>query len=160
TGVVSGTLDVTTLTATSLGDPSVTGSAREHTTVRQSFGSSLSPRFVELVEPGETLEFRHTLVNIGNALDTFAISATATLPWPLTVSPGSTTLGPSAFDSFITLRVQVPADAPLGAVNRITVTAASRGGPGHVSAVEHVMALPPLPQPKVEYPAYLPVIWR
>jgi uncharacterized membrane protein len=160
TSVVSGTLDVTTITATSVSDPSVAASATEHTTVTRVTAGVLSPRFVQLASPGQTIEFRHTLVNLGNALDTFTISASSSLGWPVTVLNPSTQLAPAGFDTFIPVRLPVLAGAPLGAVNRITITATSRSGATVVSGVENVVAIPPPPDPVVEYPVVLPIVLR
>lgn len=160
TNVLSGTVDVTTLTATSASDPAVTASARERTTVTRVTAAALSPRFVQIVEPGQTVELRHTLVNIGNALDTFTIQATDTLGWPLVVLSPSTQLAPAGFDNYIRVQVTVPANVPLGAVNRVTVTATSRSGAVIVSGVENVLALPAPPEPAVERSLFLPVMMR
>jgi parallel beta-helix repeat protein len=159
TNVVSGTVDITTLRAASLSDPSIAGSATERTTVTRVIASSLSPRFVQLGEPGQTIEFRHTLVNTGNATDGFTFGVSGTLGWPVTITPSSTQLAPNGFNSFITVRVEIPANAELGALNRITVTATSRDGPAVVSAVENIIALPQ-PQASVELPVYLPLVGR
>ncbi|MEN9934086.1 MAG: hypothetical protein RLZZ387_665 [Chloroflexota bacterium] len=160
TNVVSGTLDITTLTVTSLSDPTVTDSALERTSVMLVVASALSPRFVQLAQAGRTLEFRHTLLNVGNAADAFTLTASSSLGWPVTVTPSTVELAPRGFDSFITVRVTVPPDAPLGALNRITVLATSRQGGSFVSEVENVVALPSPPQPSVEYPVYLPAVTR
>jgi CSLREA domain-containing protein len=159
TSIVSGTLDITTLTATSVSDPSITASATERTTIRRVTAGVLSPRFVQSASPGQTIEFRHTLVNLGNALDTFTIRATSSLGWPVTVLNPTVQLAPAGFDNFITVRLTVPADAPLGAVNRITITATAQSGATIVSGVENVVAIP-LPAEERVYPVLLPVVMR
>lgn len=159
TNVVSGTVDVTTVTATSISDPRFSGSATEQTTVTRVFGASLSPRFVRIASPGQTVELRHTLVNLGNATDTFLLDVDDTLGWQVTITPESAQLAPSGFTSFIIVRVVVPPDAPLDAVNRVTIRATSRDNPGFTSTVEDVIALP-LGPAEVERPLYLPLVYR
>lgn len=158
--VLSGTLDITTLTVTSLTDPSVTASAEERTTVTQSVGSSLSPRFVRRAVQGEVIELRQTLVNAGNAPDSFTLSATSTLGWPVTITPASTSLTAFGLDPFITVRVTVPASASSGATDRVIVRATSRSDPRSVSEIDHLIVLPPPEPTVVEQLVYLPLIGR
>lgn len=159
TSIVSGTVDITTLTATSVSDPSITASATERTTIQRVTAGVLSPRFVQSASPGQTIEFRHTLVNLGNSLDTFTIRATSSLGWPVTVLNPTIQLAPAGFDNFITVRLTVPADTQLGAINRVTITATAESGATLVSGIENVVAIP-LPAEERNYPILLPVIMR
>jgi uncharacterized membrane protein len=153
----AGTIITTTLTATSASDSDVTDSAREQTTVTQVPAASLSPRLFSNGPNGTTVEFRHSLRNLGNARDTFTIEAEGTLNWPITIVVTQTTLNVDATNPSIRVLVDVPADAPPGAVNRITVRAISTFNDQEVASVVNTIGLAPAEidptPPRVYFPS-------
>ncbi|HMO58637.1 MAG TPA: NEW3 domain-containing protein [Roseiflexaceae bacterium] len=161
TNVGAGTVVSTTVTATSASNSSITDSSIERTTILQVPAASLAPRLFSNGPNGTTVEFRHTLRNLGNARDSFDITAEDTLGWPITVVvPRTAALNVNATTQSIRIWVDVPANAPPGAVNRVTVRAYSTYNDQLVATVVNTIGLaaadidPRIPR------IYLPVLTR
>lgn len=75
--------------------------------------------------PGETITFRHQLINTSNGNDRFVITATQQLDWNITITPASTGLLVPGFTYPVTVQVDVPGGVAEDTVNRITVRATS-----------------------------------
>jgi uncharacterized membrane protein len=143
TSALSETLDIATVRAQSVTDNTAFGSAQERTTVLQVAAVSLSPPRFRAAIPGQTITFQHALVNIGNGVDTFAltatISGTGVLNWPVTVTPLNVTLLPGGVYPVVQVRVQVPLDASPTAIGRITVKAISQSKPSVSDTLDDVI---------------------
>ncbi|HEX5691470.1 MAG TPA: NEW3 domain-containing protein, partial [Roseiflexaceae bacterium] len=133
TSALSGTLDITTLQAQSLTDSGAFDTAEEHTTVLHITGLDLSPSRFLPVKPGSVMTFQHALVNTGNGLDTFTLSATFFssngAKWPVTVEPATLTVQPGASYQSIQVRVTVPEGVQANLLTNIQVTATSKSNP-------------------------------
>ncbi len=157
TSVLSGTLDIATLIARSTTDPTIFGTAEERTTILQVAAASLSPSFFRSITPNSQVTFNHTLVNTGNGRDTFTLTASDELGWPVSISPASLTLRPGRSSSAIVVTVQVPRNLAGNTTNRITVSARSRSNPNAVITVRNVLNYP---QVQSENRLYLPLVVR
>lgn len=142
TSALSGTLDLTTVFVQSTSDPTVNGSAQEHTTVLQVVGLDLAPGRARTIAPSDQVQFVHTLINTGNGVDTFTLTATNALGWPVTLSPGSISLAPGETFPAITVNVQVPAGVTPGAIEQVTITATSRTKSSVTGSVRNLLRYP------------------
>ncbi|MBC8163307.1 MAG: hypothetical protein H7Z42_19020, partial [Roseiflexaceae bacterium] len=153
--------DTTVLTARSSADPSVRGSATATTRVLQVAGAVLSPNGRATLVPGRVIAFQHSLLNSGNGRDTYTISVTQSLDWPIEIDYA---VPPTRHPRGVSLPVQVivstPAGVPADAVNTIVVRATSRFDPQVFSEVTDVIA--PLTIQAVDAPQrmYLPIAGR
>lgn len=160
-GVEAGTLDVTTLTATSVSDPvRFTASAQERTRVLRATDATLAPRQAIVGAPGQVVEFRMALQNLSNARDIFTISASSEPPWDLRLPITSTTLEVDDSNTFIRVFVTIPASVPPGSIGRITVSAQSQSTPTFRASVTHVITIPEARAVIVRRALYLPVVGR
>ena len=78
--------------------------------------------------PGNSLSYKVTVMNTGDATDTFDLSVHGGTGWSPSISQNSLTLDAGA-SSEVTLMVKVPSWAGAGASSTITVTATSRADP-------------------------------
>jgi uncharacterized membrane protein len=154
--------DVATVRAASVSDPSAVGTAQEYTTVQQFAGVSLSPSRFRRATPGRVLSFQHTLLNIGNGMDTFdlswTISGTGVLTWQVTISPPSDTLLPGDSNPVVFVTVLVPENAAPDTIGRLTITATSRRDRRITDRIDDVFAGPARLQSQQRM--YLPIITR
>jgi uncharacterized membrane protein len=158
TTALSGTLDLATLIAQSASDGLTTARAYDYTTVPQVAGVSLSPPQTRAARPGSEIVFQHTLTNTGNGPDTFTLTATGTLAWPITITPASQSLPVAGSYPAVLVRVQVPSSAPLGVENRITIIATSQSQPEVSSTVEDVIRT--AQQATGDYRVHIPIVAR
>jgi uncharacterized repeat protein (TIGR02543 family) len=125
-GAISGTVDVTSVTAVSHGDVNVAGTATNETTVMAVFGLDLTPNNVGQGDPGQTLVYTHTLTNLTNITDTFSLQASSSAGFgtlldpdtPIVLAPGGSTM--------VTLTVTIPAGTAANTVDVTSVTATSQ----------------------------------
>lgn len=138
-------LDYSYVEVQSLRDPSLNALGTEVTTVGRLVAAQLSPDQGVNGTAGTTVVFQHTLVNEGNGLDTFAITAQSQAGWMvnLTVPPsGSVSL--QAGRSFpIEIEVVIPAGAPNDFIDRITVRATSQTNMSVSAEVVNTIIMPP-----------------
>ena len=122
-GAPIGASDVTTLTVTSLTPAFPLGEQTHLRTVVSSTGADFTPAGgVGSGAPGVTVVYSTTLYNHTGRSADFQLSPTGAV-WPSTVQPSDTgVLAPSAGIS-VTVRVNVPADAPPGASDTVTISA-------------------------------------
>jgi hypothetical protein len=78
--------------------------------------------------PGETVTHMLTLTNIGETTDTFNLSLASTPTWTTQILPGSVSLAPDASTS-VTVTVQIPAGAPGGETETISLIAMPSANP-------------------------------
>lgn len=88
--------------------------------------------------PGATAQFTHSLVNTGNAPDTFTVAVTPA--WSASVEPSLLSL--AAYSSgLVTVTVQVPAQALSGTMQVVTVTATSQSDPAVTASVLDIVTV-------------------
>jgi uncharacterized repeat protein (TIGR02543 family) len=125
-GTISGTVDVTSVTAVSQGDVNITGTATNETTVKAVFGLDLTPDNVGQGDPGQTLVYTHTLTNLTNITDTFSLQASSSAGFGTLLDPDTPViLAPEAI-TIITLAVTIPAGTAANTVDVTSVTATSQ----------------------------------
>lgn len=133
---ISGTQDVTTLTATARSDPGVSDSATDVTRVGL---VTVSPDRVGTMAPGQTIEYSFTVQNNTGAAGVFELSRTSTLGWPGTITDASGNLISSvslAAGESTTVKVQVtvPVGTTVGAQDITRLRATLQGNPAVTSA--------------------------
>ncbi len=125
-GAVSGTVDTTSVVATSSFDPAVSDTALDVTTVISEpiVGVLIAPDNNSIAVPGAQILYTHFLTNTGNSFDTFTLTVSSDQGWPVSVMP--TSIGLSAGQVFpISVTVDVPPGAISGTIDTTTVTATS-----------------------------------
>jgi uncharacterized membrane protein len=131
-----------TITARSTGLPSVAQSLTDTTTVLQVAGVSFSPSRVTPTVGGQLVQFQHTVLNTGNGLDTYTITATQELNWSITLVPTTTNALPRGTYQTIQISIQVPSGATSAVSNRITLRATSRFTPAVFEELDDVIGSP------------------
>lgn len=133
------------LRATSLSDPTDQASASGAIVGSPINEVEIIPPDGEGVVPGEEIVYQFTVVNRGNAQDTFQLEATSGNRFPLLVSQELLSLAPQE-QATVEVRLQVPADATSGR-DPLTLAATSTlylGVSDEVTVFTTI--LPPLPQ--------------
>jgi hypothetical protein len=153
-GAADGAMNVTTVTATSSGDNTVTDTAELTTTAttQVAYGVELvavTPARSGYV--GTTVVYTVNIANTGNSADTFNMSVTGNA-WPVTVAPPSVALQADESGQ-VTVSVQIPATADHGAQDVVTVTATSAGDPQTSDSVQ-------LTTTAQEYMIFMPLILK
>ena len=98
-------------------------------TVAQVAGVDLEPPRFSVADPGNTVYFTHTLANVGNGADSFALTATSQLGWTVRIyrdANGNGTLdageveitGPVSLAADDTVRLLIAVDVPASATVR------------------------------------------
>jgi uncharacterized membrane protein len=151
---ISGTVDVTSITATSRLDLEVMAVALDTTTVvsvpvvEQQAGVEFGPNQNATAQAGESITYTHTLTNTGTTTDTFDLVAVG---WGTLVSRTPITLAKDATAS-VQVQVTVPADAVSGTTNVTHITATSRLDPDVIKTVNDITTVV-----KANYRVYLPL---
>ena len=117
----AGLQHVLTFTARSTALPSVSQSLIDTTTVLQVAGVSFSPSRTTPTVGGQLVQFQHNVLNTGNGLDTYTITATQALNWSITIVPTTTNALPRGTYQTIQVSMQVPPGATTVVSNRITL---------------------------------------
>ena len=151
-----GLVDVTTLTATSLADGSVTDSAEDETTAVNIANLSLTPNQTTLVGAGDSAVYTHTLTNNATLVDTISLAAGSDSGWSVNVSPANITLGAGA-SATISVTITTPGGAAAGAIDLTTVTATSGNAPSVIASASDVTIIG-FPPPANAI--YLPLVTR
>jgi uncharacterized membrane protein len=123
-------------TARSTALPSVSQVLTDTTTVLQVAGVSFSPSRITPTIGGQLVEFQHTVLNTGNGLDTYTITATQTLDWKITIVPTTTVALARGTYQTIQVLVQVPAGASPIDHNEIILQATSKFAPAIFEKLE------------------------
>ena len=156
TEALSGTIHTLVIGAHAQEAPEVVAYARDRTTVNQIFGVHLLPDTQRQGQPGETVVFTHTLMNLGNGADTFTLDRVAApRAWPGTVTPPTAMLGPATTQT-ITVTATIPLTATPGMTTTVTVRATSQGDPSrmHSARTNIIVEAPPARM------IYLPLVLR
>jgi uncharacterized membrane protein len=136
---LSGTVDITVVTATSQIDPDVVAHATDTTTVNHVPGVALVPDHSSIADLGMSITYTHTLANAGNGADTFALSHASSQGWavaydtPVALAAGQATM--------LLITVTVPADAISGTVDTTILTATSQVDTGVSASVVDTTAV-------------------
>jgi hypothetical protein len=139
-GTADGTLDVTTLTATSQTDPGVRASVTDTTRVGQ---VTVTPNQGGTMAPGQTIGYEFTVQNNTASSGVFDLSTTSSLGWPRTMVDAngnpltSMPLGPGE-SRVVTVRVAVPAGTPNGTQDVTHLAATLQGSPSVASSASAV----------------------
>ncbi len=161
-GLAAGQLDYSYLKVQALNSPQLNATATEITTIKQFANMLLSPNQTVIVQPGQQLDLQHTLLSLGNALDSYTITAESEQGWPISIIVplnGTVSLQPKA--SFpVMIRIQVPANITFGAVDRVSIVATSHFDPQVKSSVVAVLRYPLSPEepPETRHYLWLPLI--
>jgi uncharacterized membrane protein len=131
-----GVEDVTQVSVTSDTDNTVFDVVTDTTRVRQVHSLSFTPDRTSTTGPGTTVVYTHTLTNIGNGLDNFALTWLSTPDWGVTIAPTEVSLLPDEAETIV-MTLTVPAGAA-GRVNTTTITATSTISPAFSAAVTNV----------------------
>ncbi|GAB4203169.1 MAG: NEW3 domain-containing protein [Roseiflexaceae bacterium] len=122
----------------SVEDPNITDQAIDLTSIQRVSSLSFSPDRIAGLRPGRSLTFQHTLVNLGNAPDTFLLTVTQDLNWDVRVDVGQGPKAPpvqipvpinTGISYPVIVTVQIPVTATLSDTNRVVVTASSLSDP-------------------------------
>lgn len=117
------------ITATSSRFPGHQPADRRHHHGQAGRAAELLRRRGPAAGAGETLTFRHSLVNTGNYGDRFTITATQAYNWNITVVPTTTATLQPGVNRLVTVTVRVPSDAAVTAKNLIVLRATSAYSP-------------------------------
>lgn len=161
TSALSDTIDTTELRVQSVALPSLNARAQEKTTVIQAASLSLTPRqFRTLDGTAQTIQLIHTLVNTGNGLETYVITASNDLGWDVSiVSSATPTLGVGVAYP-VQVRISVPAGLEPGTFNTLRVNATPQSNPSARQSVTTTLNYPKTAPAFVPKQIYLPIIER
>jgi parallel beta-helix repeat protein len=134
--------------------PSVFQLITDTTTVLQVAGVSFSPSRSAPAVGGQEVQFLHNVLNTGNGLDSYVITATQTLNWSITIVPTQTDTLPRGVYQPVQVKVQVPPGVTAASVNRITLRARSRFAPSVTDDLVDIIGSAGAPGQVI----YLPVI--
>ena len=144
----AGIVDVTSVTATSQSMSSVSATVTNTTSVNPVYALLLAPNNSQSGVSGHTLVYTHTLTNLGNGTDTFAITTSSLVGFEVAlISPTPVTLTAGA-STTVELAVTIPPTTP-GGTNDITSVNATSQGNTNVSgtAVNVTTAISPIYNP-------------
>ncbi len=147
------------LKAISQTDPTVTDSATALIKVIQVAGVELIAPPGRRAEPGEIVSYTFKIINHGNVIDSFALTARSSRGYPVELEPELIELFPGE-QGEVVVTLHIPKDAEPG-MDRLTVEAVSAVSPEVKASVTVITEiLPPPPQAVggtlfLEVPAYL-----
>jgi parallel beta-helix repeat protein len=158
-------VEITRAYARSATQPKVNPYVEDTSTVLQVAGVEVSPRFSSYVEAGTTVTFLHQVTNIGNGVDSFTISVSSSLGWPVTIDQTQTPALGAGVPFPVTLRATVPAGTPNDQVNEIVLRATSNFDGAVSSQVTDTLGSPRTPVnviivPDASYKQHLPLVAR
>jgi uncharacterized membrane protein len=140
----AGMIDITSVTATSRGDTSVSSTATNTTTVNAVYALLLTPNNARSGNPGQTLVYTHTLTNLANITDTFSLSVSSSADFDLDLISETPVTLPSGASATLTLTVAIPPDAAGGLVDFSTLTAGSHGNSNVTGVVTNTTTVNPV----------------
>ncbi|MBN1873639.1 MAG: hypothetical protein JXA33_05375 [Anaerolineae bacterium] len=170
TGVVSGTMDTTILTATSQMSATVFATAQDHTYVETEVisgeaGLALSPGEARTTQPDTVLHYTHLLTNTGTTTDTVILTAHSD-HWEVTLAAlynNQTIILPafqmkSGATATLTATLTVPTSAISGTVDMTTITVTSQLSPTLFVTAVNTTTIVTTGEEK--FMIYLPVVLR
>jgi uncharacterized membrane protein len=155
TSADAGLQHVLTVNARSTGLPSLSKTLTDTTTVLQVGGVSFSPSRTAPTVGGQLIEFQHTVLNTGNGLDTYTITATQALNWSITIVPTTTNALPRGTYQTIQVLIQVPPGATAVETNQIRLRATSHFAPAIYDELVDTIGTSNFPTGRL-YVVYLP----
>ncbi len=158
---VAGMEDYTVVTVTAVGDPTVAAGAINHTLVEITptiYEISVTPNNSGTGLPGEVLTYQHTVTNLGNITETFAVGVTSSQAWFVAVNPNTLNLAPGE-QAQITVTVPIPASAAPGTVDETVVTVSTTAAGANVSANATNTTNVNTPEPE-DNTLYLPLVLK
>lgn len=161
-GLTAGLMDYSYLEVQALNTPQLNAIGTEITTVKKYADMSLTPSQSMIIEPDQEFDIQHTLLNLGNAADTYTISAQSEQGWSVSVtapSNGSILLQQNGRYP-VTVHVKVPTTIQEGTTDRITVLVRSQYDSSVSRSVVHTLRYPVTQEqnPTVTYSLWLPLI--
>lgn len=157
------TTDVMTVTATSVNDATATDTAVDTINVTGVSGTRsvvIEPDNSDMGQPGDTVDYNHTITNTGTVTDDYRLSLSSTQGWTVVSTPGAgdvINLAPNQTAN-VTVRVTVPTNATVGTVDVTTITVESISD-GTVSDIARDTTTAGDTQPS-QPTIYLPVIMK
>lgn len=140
-GPSSGAANTITVEARKSGDPTLLASATDQALVGETYGVVIAPDRNGTGYPSESLVFTHIVTNTGVTPDTYTITATNSLVWPMSVAPSTLALAPGASQT-VTVTIDVPNDNSTldGTQNfgRVRVTSNSNPATANDEALEYI----------------------
>lgn len=123
-GAINDMVDETTITAIS-SNPSYFATVTDTTTISGTAGTlsvTIAPDNVDFGLPGETVEYQHTVTNIGTVTATFSITAVSSNGWNINIPIDNVLLNPLQSQE-ISITIDIPLGTLSDTVDTITVTA-------------------------------------
>ena len=129
-GTSAGTIDLTTVTATSIVSPTVADSATDTTTVSGggTYGVLIAPDNAASGPAGQTVTYTHYVTNTGSLADTYTLDSSSSQSWAVGITPLVLSLAAGQRGQ-ITVTVNIPAGTPAGTIDEATITVTSNGEP-------------------------------
>jgi len=153
---LAGDSDVTTVTATSEFDDTVSDTSVLTTTANQIYGFELAPATAALSgAPGDVVTYTLTLTNVGNGEDTYAVTFTLDA-WEVTLPVSSFDLAAGETVDFIVL-VTVAPGAGDGDTDIVTITVTSDGDGSEAESVLTTTAVVIIPEGFI---TFLPITFK
>jgi hypothetical protein len=157
-GATPGTTDITTVTATSTNDPSVSDTATDTTLVLAAgAGVMIAPDNTGFGDPGTDMIYTHWVTNTGNVADFFLLNPQSSQGWDVGLSTSFISLAPGERTQ-ITVTVSIPAAATLGTVDVTTIFATSSNDPTVQDSATNTTTVGDGPPPEGNR-VFLPVIY-
>ncbi|HEY72542.1 MAG TPA: hypothetical protein G4N99_04645 [Thermoflexia bacterium] len=126
---VSGTWAIVVLTATSAANGDIYDVVSNTTMVNWNPGVELTPVYTEHVNPGTVLTYEHTLLNTGNAPDSFDVDFSSSYNgspgWTVSVTPTQATDLGAQQALTVWVRIEIPGTAPGGLIETTIISASS-----------------------------------
>ncbi|MBN1886352.1 MAG: PKD domain-containing protein [Thermoflexales bacterium] len=152
-GLLSNTLNVAIVTATSQVFTQVRDLARDESSVIYVPSASLTPEGHQQAKPGETVTYSHQLVNNGNYTDSFNLVTHSSFGYAEVRSGyNPVKLGPGESYSAISVTIQLPTHAAIGDVERTELIAVFQLAELQVVAVDYT-TIDTVPIPGTRYVA-------
>ncbi len=116
-GAISGSVDTSTITASSQSSPTVRAAVTDTSTVNHILGVELAPMRTGTAHPGDIITYIHTLTNTGNGPDVFDLETASSEGWPVVLLGGAYPTG--------TLLLPLPLDAGATTILQVRLTVPS-----------------------------------
>jgi hypothetical protein len=151
-GILSGTIETTVISATSWTDPLVSAYVTDTTVIGHAPGVALAPNRSTNAAPDTVITYLHTLTNTGNAADIFDLSHHTTQGWTIQYN---TPIGLNAGQiASVMISITVPSGVVTGTLDVTTITATSRSNVGQFATVTDTTLI------AIDHDVYLPLILK
>lgn len=123
-GALGNEMDVVTVEATSVNDPTATGAVDLTTSVTAVYAMEMSGDMADSGAPGSTVMYALTITNTGNVTDTYDLTL-GTHSWTATFPGGNSVTVAAGASTTVMLHVDIPSGATDGQTDAVMVTATS-----------------------------------